>query len=344
MSLEPTFRCNNSCLHCFCGKQAGDTEEIGREMGTGEVRDILDQAAELGCLWLLITGGEPLLRADFREIYLYAKRKGLLVTLFTNGTLVDDETVDFLAEWRPFFVEVTLYGMSEETYEKVTGVKGSYRKCIEGIGRLVERRVPLSLKTVAMTLNAHEVPGMKAYAESLGLDFRFDPMICARLSYRSSPDLKPLPLRLLPEEVVMLDMADPERMKQWHELFGKFGATVDSDRLYTCGAGLYSLHIDPYGNLCMCMTARNPRYSVPAGSLKEGWGRFIKGLRDVKANESRCVTCRIGSLCEQCPGWAQLEYAEFETPVEYLCEVAHKRAEAMGISTEPSWAVGHNLE
>jgi MoaA/NifB/PqqE/SkfB family radical SAM enzyme len=74
-SFELTFRCNLRCAHCYCNLPLNDQDTIEKELATEEVFNILDQIAEAGCLWLLITGGEPLLRKDFLEIYTYAKKK-----------------------------------------------------------------------------------------------------------------------------------------------------------------------------------------------------------------------------------------------------------------------------
>src|ERR1035437_1714272 len=86
---------------------------------------ILDEVAEAGCLWLLFTGGEIFARKDFLEIYTYAKKQGFLITLFTNGNLITPQIADYLVEWRPFSIEITLYGATRETYEALTGVRGS---------------------------------------------------------------------------------------------------------------------------------------------------------------------------------------------------------------------------
>jgi hypothetical protein len=124
-SLEVTERCNLACLHCFINQPAGNRDAAAGELTLPQVRNVLDQMAGAGCLFLLITGGEALLRPDFREIWSYAKRKGMLVSLFTNGTLVTPRIADFLAEWRPGAVEISC-GATQDTYERVTQVPGSY--------------------------------------------------------------------------------------------------------------------------------------------------------------------------------------------------------------------------
>ncbi len=326
-SLELTFRCNNNCIHCYCNTPAYDRGEMAREMNIGMITNIISEIADEGCLWLLLTGGEPLLRPDFKEIYLHAKKKGMLITLFTNGTLINEEIADLLAEWKPFSTEITLYGATEKTYEAITGTKG-LRRCINGIELLLKNNVPLELKTMALRQNVNEIPLMKRYADGLGLKFRFDPMINARIDM----DKGPLATRLDTEDVLRLDLEDEKRLKEWKEFCDKYIGHPDSDRLYTCGAGVNSFHIDPYGNLAICIMARKDTYDLKLGRFKEGWYNFIGRLRDrTISSDNRCRRCELMSLCGQCPGWAQIEHGDDESPVDYLCEIAHKRAEAFGV-------------
>ena len=132
-----------------------------RELSKEEHFRVLDQLVEMGCFWILYTGGEIFARKDFLEIYTYAKKKGFLITLFTNGTIMTEEIADYLAEWPPFAIEITLYGRTRETYEALTVIPGSYDRCLRGIKLLKERGLPLKLKTVATSINKHEVLAMR---------------------------------------------------------------------------------------------------------------------------------------------------------------------------------------
>ena len=132
-TIEVTRRCPLRCLHCYNNLPVGDREARSNELTYEEHCRILDEISEAGCLWLLYTGGEIFARDDFLEIYTYAKKKGLIITLFTNGTLIDEHVADTLAEWRPFSIEISIYGRTKETFERITGVPGSYERCMRGI-------------------------------------------------------------------------------------------------------------------------------------------------------------------------------------------------------------------
>jgi len=298
-SIELTERCNLQCRHCYISKPAGCAEAAAGELTLPQLESILDQITEAGCLFLLVTGGEPLLRPDFRDIWLYAKGKGLVLTLFTNGVLLTPTMADFLAEYRPRLVEITLYGATQETYERVTGVPGSYAHCRSGIDLLLERGIRLNLKSVILKSNRHELDAMRALADSLGVAYRFDGVLWPRLYGGQAP----LAERLAPEEVVALDGLYPERRDELEDLVRRMGfGPTRADRVYVCGAGKRAFHIDSAGRLSACMMARRPAYDLPRGTFRDGWSNFIEGVvSQERTLQTRCRTCELNVLCVQCP-------------------------------------------
>jgi radical SAM protein with 4Fe4S-binding SPASM domain len=326
-TLEVTFRCNLRCAHCYCNLPANDPQAMKEELTTDEVFNVLDQIAEAGCLWLLITGGEPLVRDDFLDIYTHAKKKGFIIVLFTNGTLITPEIADYLAEWPPYGVEISLYGISRETHEKITGKPGSFESCKRGIQLLLERKVCLDLKTAVMTLNKDELFHLKAFAEKLGLKFRFDPVLTPRLDGGKAP----CRLRLTPREVVALDEADDKRAEEWKKEFKKSVEQINSDRLLFCGAGLTQFHIDPYGKVGVCDMCRFDTYDLRSISFRQGWEREIPRLLNVRRKtHSPCQDCAWIDHCNYCAGWSWMENGNLEEPMDYSCQITRLRAEIFG--------------
>jgi radical SAM protein with 4Fe4S-binding SPASM domain len=322
--LEVTERCNLACVHCYISQPAADRQRGARELTAAQIGSILDQAVDEGCLWFLFTGGEPFIRADFLDVYKHAKRRGLLIVLFTNATLITPRTADELAEWRPYKIEVTLYGATAETYQQVTGVPGSFAQCMRGIELLLDRGLPLEAKSMVVRQNRGEVADMKEWARRLGLAYRFDTLLTPRLDGSTHN----LSSSLSPQEALELDLADADRMGMWREVIQKDAARhVAGDRMYACGAGQRSFHVDAYGQLSACGLARRPAYDLTAGSFREGWRDFLAVARQARRlRTSACATCEIGVLCSQCPGWSQLVHGDSESVVEYVCELAHLRA------------------
>jgi MoaA/NifB/PqqE/SkfB family radical SAM enzyme len=336
-SWDVTERCNLSCAHCYINRPAGDAAAAAAELSAGSICSILDEIASEGCLWFTLTGGEPLLRPDWLEIYRHAKRLGLLVTLFTNGTLLTPAIADELADWRPYKIEITLYGATAKTYERVTGVQGSYARCVRGIDLLLDRGLPLALKTMVLTLNQRELPAMMAFARERGAEFRWDAELTPRLDGGKQNQAVMLPA----EESAALDTSHSERAAEWRLLIEKDRearqrlargeiAYTQLNSLYRCGAGLRSFHIDACGWLGLCAIARRPAYDLRSGSFREGWHEFLAHARQAqRSGVNRCSGCESAVLCSQCAGWSQLEHGNGETPVDYLCEVAHLRASAL---------------
>jgi radical SAM protein with 4Fe4S-binding SPASM domain len=332
VSIEVTRRCPLECQHCYNNLPMGDQDARSREMTTEEHFKMLDELVEMGCFWLLYTGGEIFARKDFLEIYTYAKQKGFLITLFTNGTLINEKIADYLVEWPPFAIEITLYGRTRETYEALTMIPGSYDRCLRGIRLLKERNLPLSLKTVATSINKHEIGAMRQFAEKgLGVDFKFDGQINPRIDCSQSP----LAVRLTPEEVVALDMNAPKGMSEYHRLakrdFENPPNLSHDDTVYFCGGGMNSFAVNAYGEMGICVISQQETFRVQEAGLEKVWQSSLLGLRNRKRTRAtKCVECRIQSLCGMCPANGEMENGDKESPVDFLCHVAHLRAAVIG--------------
>src|SRR5207253_7055176 len=152
----------------------------------------LDQLAAEGWLWVCFTGGEIFMRKDFLDIYAYAKEKGFLITLFTNGTLITEAIADYLKEHPPFGIEISCHGATDETFDRITQVRGSFQRFLKGVRLLLERDLPIKIKTKAMTLNRQELDQIRALVEGFGLQFRLNSTIYPRLNGDLVPASYPL--------------------------------------------------------------------------------------------------------------------------------------------------------
>ena len=333
VSIEVTRRCPLECQHCYNNLPMGDQEARSREMTTEEHFRMLDELVDMGCFWLLYTGGEIFARKDFLEIYTYAKKKGFLITLFTNRTLITEKIADYLVEWPPFAIEITLYGRTRETYEALTQIPGSYDRCLRGIRLLRERGLPLKLKTVATSINKHEVTAMRQFAEEeLGVEFKFDGQINPRIDCSQSP----LAVRLTPEEVVALDMSAPRAVSEYRKLVRRDlenpAALAQIDTVYFCGGGMDSFAVNAYGEVGICIISQQETFSIREAGVRQVWEKSLLQLRNRKRTRvSKCIECMIQSLCGMCPANGELENGDRESPVDFLCHVAHLRATAIGV-------------
>ncbi len=317
-SIELTYRCNLHCTHCYC-----PPGERSQELSGDEIRALLDRLAGLGTLFLLLTGGDPLLRKDFPELYRHAKELGMLVTVFTNGTLIDDRIAELWEAYPPYLVEISLYGLTRQVYEQVVAVQGSYDRCLAGIQRVLAAGHPLALKCPATRENAHEIPGLAQLAKDLGVDFRYDPVLLATME----GDRRPHALRLAPEEIVALEAADPEKDRAWRRHLTEDDApALDPNALFSCGAGRNSLHVDPYGNVQVCLMVKNFRHSLREQPLEEIYRReFPKILALRRDDASKCGSCPSRVSCHNCPGVALWETSRQDSHVDFLCRLSAVR-------------------
>ena len=333
VSIEVTRRCPLECLHCYNNLSMGDMEAKRREMTKEEHFRMLDELVEMGCFWILYTGGEIFARKDFLEIYTYAKKKGFLITLFTNGTIINEQIADYLVEWPPFAIEITLYGRTRETYEALTAVPGSYDRCLRGIQLLKERGLPLKLKTVATSINKHEVTSMRRFAEEeIGVEFKMDGQINPRIDCSQSP----LAVRLTPEEVVALDMSAPKGVSEYRRLATRNAenppSLAQADTVYSCGGGMNSFAVNAYGEVGICVISQQETFEIRSAGIKAVWENSLLQLRSRKRTRiTKCVQCGIQSLCGMCPANGEMENGDKENPVDFLCNVAHLRAAVIGV-------------
>jgi radical SAM protein with 4Fe4S-binding SPASM domain len=336
-TIEISNRCPLNCSHCYNNLPMNDLTARNAELTLEEHCRILDELADAGCLWMLFSGGEIFARHDFLDIYDHAKRRGFLITLFTNGILIDERIADHLAVMRPFAIEITLYGATRETYETLTRIPGSYEKCLRGIRLLRERNLPLKLKTVAVTVNKHEIFAMKELAEEMGVEFTFDGMINPRIDCSSSP----LSMRLSPADLVELDLRDPSRAEEWRRLTTELAPPPlvpgEAVQLYECGGGVNSFAIDPYGNLTICVLSHVDMYNLRNGSFLDGWDGYLHAVRQKTASPvpTKCTSCNLRTMCGMCPANGELESGDPEAPVDFLCQVAHLRAATYDVPVPP---------
>lgn len=319
-TIDLTYRCNLGCIHCYVGNQGGSQDELN----TGQWLKLIDEITGAGCLYLLITGGEPLLRKDFKEIYRHARTNGLLVTVFTNGTLITETILEGFREFPPRVVEISLYGATRETYEKITRVSGSYDRCLNGISRLIEGQINVRLKTMLMKVNRHELAAMENMAGEYGVKFRFDAALFPGLE----GDKTPVRLRVSAEEAVDKEFSDDNRRREWKDFFARMRELPISAALYQCGAGKTHFHIDPFGTLQPCLMVKDPnlKYNLMGGRFVTGWNEVVSRIMEKKAGVNYfCNQCQKRSLCGFCPGFFQLENGAEEVCSEYLCAMGHLR-------------------
>ncbi len=336
-SYEMTARCNNNCRHCYLNLSASDIRAAASELSIEEIDRISTEAVELGAVWCTLTGGEPLLRRDFEEIYLLLKRKGLLLGIFSNATLIDESHIRLFKKYPPREFEVTVYGVTEETYESVTRCRGSYSEFRRGLDLLLTNGIPFTLKAMALRSNLHEHKAIAEFCRTQTKDFyRYDPMLNLRLDGDHQRNEEIISERLTKEEIVELERADPDRygelIRDCDTFLSRDPAHLNCDHLFHChpGSAGFGLTYDGKFRLCPSLTAPGTTFELRKGSLRQAWTEFAPRVRDMRSDNSEylenCRNCGMINLCSWCPANAYLETGALDRRIDYFCQVAHARA------------------
>jgi radical SAM protein with 4Fe4S-binding SPASM domain len=356
LDIELTERYNNNCIHCCINLPADGLRAKSRELSTEDIKKILAKAVSLGALNIRFTGGEPLLRDDFVEIYLLARRLGFRVPIFANGRLITAKLADLFSRILPLQkIEITIYVMTKESYEAVSRIKGSFEQFQCGLDLLLNHNISFVVKGALLPQNKHGINLFEAWASTLPWMENL-PNYAMFLDYRGRRN--PLAknriienLRISPEDaVVFLNRRRPEYIRNMMEFCSKF-MFIPGEKLFACGAG-QAVCVDAYGFAQPCLMLRHPKcvYDLRTGTLKESLTSFFPCLRQTDATNpdylTRCAKCFLKGLCEQCPAKSRGEFGTLDTSIEYLCQVAHSRACDLGLleENETAWNIENCAE
>ncbi|MCQ2424887.1 MAG: radical SAM protein [Lachnospiraceae bacterium] len=326
-TFELTARCNLDCRMCYVHRREKDAEAGRQELTAAEWLKIAGEAAESGTLFLLLTGGEPLLRPDFAEIYRGCRRLGLAVSINTNGTLIDGRIADLFASLPPVRVNLSLYGSGAQTYGTLCGHPDAYARAVNGIRLLRERNVPFRLNFTASALNAADAEAVARFAGENGVpvqttSYLFPPLrVCGTDAHGEE--------RLSPEEAAKVRFGHEKRRFSSDELTKRIKAILSGQlreaperergRLISCRAGESSYWITFSGEMRPCGMAHRPSVAVKDG-FSEAWNE-IRRARDELMIPEKCAGCPKRPVCEICPASCYAETGGYDLPPEYLCRM-----------------------
>ena len=269
------------------------------------------------------------------EICLFARRSGFRVLIFANGRLITAKLADLFSRIPPLQkIEITIYGMTKESYESVSRIKGSFEQFLCGLDLLLNHNIPFVVKGALLPQNKHGIDLFEAWATlpwmenlpnyAMFLDYR------GRLNHFAKIRIIEN-LRISPEvAMAFLNRRRPEYLRNMMEFCSIF-MSIPGEKLFACRAG-QAVWVDAYGFTQPCLMLRHPKcvYDLRTGTLKEALTSFFPCLRQTDATNldylTRCAKCFSKGLCEQCPAKSWGEFGTLDTPIEYLCQVAHSRA------------------
>ena len=332
-NIDLTYRCNCNCRHCWLRLPA-DHPARQRELSLDEIGRIAGEARAMGCRRWTISGGEPMLRPDFADIFDLLTRRSLPYALNTNGTLITPAIADLLK--RRGAKMVALYGATEKTHDHITRTPGSFAATMRGFAYLREAKTGFIVQIIPMRDNFHEFDAMINLALSWSPVYRIGaPWLFLSACRSPERNREIMRQRLDPEDVIRLDPPDTrdDSDQTIADTAGRLPSPCprpgEDNRLFAaCIEEGRDFHVDPYGGMTFCPFVQDPalRFDLRKGPFREAWEEFIPSLADrVRGDreyELNCGRCEKRGDCRWCPAYAYLEEGRHQAKVAYLCGLA----------------------
>ncbi len=310
-TFELTPLCNLRCPMCYvrldpmaaagqgCGMPAERWLEIGR------------QARDMGLLFVTLTGGEPLLYPAFETVYRGLCALGLLVSVYTNGCLINEQTLALWREYPPHSVKISLYGASDETYAQMCGVSDGYSRVLRAIERMQAAEVPFYCTATVVRENRADVGRLYELSRTRG--FPFFHTIGVTTSARGALS-DPLASRLsVGEEGWTRERLEEERVPSPSPLpFSR------------CAGHGISFFLTWHGHLQFCGFAAKPYAEVAADGvvdLSRAWQKMGEQV-DAITTPPECADCPSKAFCRRCPGLLAAESGDPSQVSDTFCRRA----------------------
>ncbi|MGN1344089.1 MAG: radical SAM/SPASM domain-containing protein [Traorella sp.] len=315
--------CNMNCEMCFIRLNKAEMDSIGHLRSASEWLEIAKQMKEAGTLFILLTGGEPFLYPEFIELYKGLKKLGMIITINTNATLLTEEIVQVLAKDKPRRINVTLYGASNETYEKLCHYKNGFDKTIQGIELLLKYHLDVKLNGSIVPENIHEIDKLLDIAKRYHLYMKMDTYMYptsrerlhpfkqdSRLSYQQAAKAH---LQFKKREYTLEDYQAYKEYMLKH--CNQISSTCDP---INCRAGKSAFWIMWYGDMTPCIFMKKPGINVFEKGFKEAWKHIHENLHQVHLPNA-CMSCKRKDICSVCAASTYCESNDYDEKPTYLC-------------------------
>ena len=336
-TFELTVRCNLRCKMClFRHDDKENSSIIKKELTAEQWISLARQAAEMGTGGILITGGEPMLRPDFCEIYENIYRLGFMISLYTNAVLVTPQTMEVLRKYPPHKIGVSIYGASAETYEKVCGNADAFQKMLDGCKQLCSLPSVIEFRTTIIKDNFEDSRAIeKLVKENFGEQHS---VTCTRMVMKAvrgaCADVESC--RLSPEQNVKLSLQrsidilrerigdgfDERNIRIHRENLRKNADCASSAEkkysLFGCSGGMSAYAVTWDGKLQACQALGAFYTDAVNLGLKEAWDTFPLAVKLPKVSE-KCLNCKMNKICQSCYALRYAETGDVSGCPEYAC-------------------------
>lgn len=330
-SIELLPLCNMNCDMCYVRLSPEEMKKKGCLRTADEWIALAQQMKAAGTLFLLLTGGEPLIYPDFKRLYLALKDMGMILTINTNATLIDEEWAAFFGEHKPRRINVTLYGADEETYVSLCHYPGGFEKTLHGVRLLRQNDVDVRLGFSVTKANASQLDRLHEIATELDAAVNIDPYMLPATREREKPFAEQA--RLLPEDAGRIQI-DAVRRKSEGKNFKEHARLVlaalaqiaqgpRQDACMHCLAGKCSFTVNWQGKMRPCVILGEPEVDVFEMGFAAAWDAIRRSVRKIRTSEA-CAACALRPICQTCAASALYETGSFDGKPEYLCRMSEE--------------------
>lgn len=324
-TFELTSRCNLSCKMCYVHMTKDEQSKVGQELTTQEWIALGREAVDAGMVYLLLTGGEPLLRPDFIEIYTSLIQMGLMITVNTNATLLTPEILECFQKYRPEKVNVTLYGMSEETYGDLCGNTRGFDAAIRGILRMKEAGLRVNLNTTFTQRNIADMDRIVAFAKEHHIPVRTAAYVFPPIRNQHTPDdtcLSPTEMGKAAARFDWLTL-DAKQKNQRIAFIQKClnnqpAELEQQSRISSCMAGRGAFWISWDGNMFPCGMLSDYSVNVRSLGFQNAWQETCRWVKDMVLPKE-CTGCKFQKLCPSCAAVSQTVNHATDQVVPDMC-------------------------
>lgn len=338
--FELTARCNLQCRMCYICKPAADSFSKNVELDTNDWLNIATEARDSGMLFVILTGGEVFVRTDFDKIYEGIIDIGLIPTIYSNATLINQQKIRWLKKLPPEKLEVTLYGASAESYSKVCGNEWAYEKVIANIDALLDAGIELRLKTTVIEENKNDYELLKRFADDRGIPLQFCFYISPKKvdavsnNFHVSSRLPPAEIsdymRRASREYCDMYRGSTDTEKDIRgQVANKESGHLNLDSPFHCPAGKTDVWLTWRGYMAGCGLMPEICTEPLKYGFNKAWLDLENKLKVVPAC-SQCFACDLRGFCLSCPARLKNETGYYDKPAEYLCDFARQQAKHYG--------------
>ncbi len=327
--LELLPLCNMNCKMCYVRLSKKEMDEQGKLLNYSEWLKIVDEAIKQGLLFLLLTGGEPLLYPEFKELYQELSRRGLVLTVNTNGTLIDETWAEFFRKYGCRRINITLYGKDDETYEKLCNNPKGFSQVMNAARYLKEKKVPFRFTCSVTPDNVEQLPDLQKIADEMGVPLAVASYMFpgVRKNITASEQV-----RLSPQEAALVTLKAYQYQYPQNKM--EDAARVSIFRLYkkpkfsakkgfVCKGGKSSFWLNWKGELLPCGMFTEHKVDLKVTKFKDAWEDIVCWTDAIKP-ASKCMDCSLQNICMVCPAACHTETEKIEGCPSYLCSMSEE--------------------